>query len=989
MPPSNKWPDFSLASTLWGLVGSSANGSEKGTASQESSVQPLHDEKQPESTQQQRDSSDSNKYSSEHNNSKGAPAQMTDFEERPINDLDSFEGGTEHDMMDNEATGSQADDDDFGPLEMFDSNAAQAPFSSQFDSAAFAAFEDGAKAPEAVMTEEAPSSQARKSKRAKDKKMEESSDDKKNMENGDNVSRKHKKSKRKSALASEEIPDSMAVEEAAQVPYATEDSANPPTHSKRKRNSSDSVESKQKKKKKRSQDVSNDDTDAHAAAFLRTSSKGGALYEDSAADSDPQRSPSVARLRRRSQSHEARSRDNSIGPASNADAMDVDPSAAEDALPSQGSQDLGTGLERDGEPDVENLAREAWNEHVNGQEDVEMANDSVQPRGEDDDDEQAAEPTSATSKRTRSVRAKKAKPTYFEMSPSPENNKHDALDDEMPSPSAMTPKPRNRTKRATKSKKVKGQRTRLAQPTHGGSDDDMDGASSSRPNRASGFTQGRFSDEEIARISRAVEAYRAERDLSQYEVNAMIHTAGGTTAGDEHALLWNRIFDECPDRHRQKVINITRKKFHNFVARAKWNEEQDQELYDLCLIHGNKWSVIANLINRHPEDVRDRYRNYIVCGGNQRKDVWNEEEQSRLTDFVMTAMREIDQLREEHPDRHEMLSKPYEELINWQDISLKMDRTRSRLQCITKWKSMRFKTHGGDKLKSREPGATISFRLEQARRQIAEMPEEERYRFVMAIHSTAALQESKISWQRLVDKQFRDTWHRPTQMLLWRRLKHTVPTWETSSVLDCAQYLIDHYNQTGELPDISDENYSDDQEMAFLETIPTLTGPNGNNPNGNIKSSLSEELIDNVDDETAAAAVPEGTAEDVVDPALSMAQRPSPVAKKETSTPAKKKTGKSSKSANKRSKRGVEPSQDPIEDVEEEEDEEQHPEVEAEAEDHQGADNSDIDEALLRRKKKTPSKFRAAGDHAVHSPHSQVSDSVMDDMEDLPHRVPV
>lgn len=295
----------------------------------------------------------------------------------------------------------------------------------------------------------------------------------------------------------------------------------------------------------------------------------------------------------------------------------------------------------------------------------------------------------------------------------------------------------------------------------------------------------------------------------------MIHAAGGTNAGEAHAQLWSRLFAECPDRHRQKVINITRKKFHNFVARGTWTKEQESELRDLIDMHGQKWSKIASLINRHPEDIRDRFRNYVVCGTSQKKDAWVQEEESRLSQYVIEAMRAIDDLRVEQPSR-ELLRKPYEELIDWQNISERMDRTRSRLQCITKWKSMNLKLHGSDKLASLQPDSQISFNLERARRQIAAMPEEERYRLVMAIRNTAVGIDAKIPWQKLLDKPFRNEWHRATQVLLWHRLKRQVPQWEAKSVRDSAQYLIDQYNQTRELPDVDGDDWDDAEEMQCV-----------------------------------------------------------------------------------------------------------------------------------------------------------------------------
>ena len=436
----------------------------------------------------------------------------------------------------------------------------------------------------------------------------------------------------------------------------------------------------------------------------------------------------------------------------------------------------------------------------------------------------------------------------------------------------------------------------------------------------------------------------------------MIQAPGGTAAGEAHAQLWVRIFAECPDRHRQKVINITRKKFHNFVARGTWTLEQDAELSELINTHGPKWSYIAGLINRHPEDIRDRYRNYLVCGSSQKKEAWDEEEESRLTTYVLSAMRAIDEIRQQQPSR-KLLQKTYEELIDWQNISEQMDRTRSRLQCITKWKSMNMKMHSKDKLVSGEPDSQISFRLEKARRQIDDMPEEEKFRLVLAIQGTAVGTEAKIPWQKLVDKQYRNKWHRTTQALLWHRLKSSVPDWQKKTVRDCAGYLVERYNQTSELPNVAGEGFDDDEEMEVIASVPA--GARGSQGQDGISSSMVDEA-DLADDEPREAAEPE---EMQIDPALSEVPRS---AKK--ATPAKRTLNGKRPSSGKRPRKPAEPIEEDA--------------GEAEAADDQNGDGSEIDESKHRKKRKTPSKFKKGQKNTDLS-----SDSVMDDMEDLPSRV--
>lgn len=415
------------------------------------------------------------------------------------------------------------------------------------------------------------------------------------------------------------------------------------------------------------------------------------------------------------------------------------------------------------------------------------------------------------------------------------------------------------------------------------------------------------------------------------------------------------------------------------MARGTWTADQDAELTELINHHGTKWSYIAGLVNRHPEDLRDRYRNYIVCGPNQRKDAWDENEEARLTQHIIESMMAIDQLRIDQPSRL-LLQKSYEELIDWQNISELMGRTRSRLQCITKWKSLNIRTHGRDHLISSQPDSQISFRLEKARRQISAMPVEERYRLVMAINNTAVGTDVKIPWQRLVDKPFRNQWHRYTQMLLWRRLKQHVPNWETASVRDCAQYLLDQYNQTSDLPDVPDELFDDQDEMHYMQAITPVSSIPGmqDDERGQVSTEFvtgSDAEDDNAEPNGDAEQHAEGGEDEAQEEAQEAEMKIDP-ALAEIAQPAKKSTPAKTPGSRKRGRKAAPVVEDTIEDAT------QEPQQTHEQ-------DSEIDVEQFR-KKKTPSKFKSprgkkAGQHT--SPMEDDVYSVMDDMEDLPAHI--
>ena len=356
----------------------------------------------------------------------------------------------------------------------------------------------------------------------------------------------------------------------------------------------------------------------------------------------------------------------------------------------------------------------------------------------------------------------------------------------------------------------------------------------------------------------------------------MIQAPGGTNAGEAHAQLWARLFAECPDRHRQKVINIARKKHHNFTARGSWTPEQEAELEGLIRIHGQKWSLIAGLINRHPEDIRDRYRNYMVCGPSQRKDKWSEQETRDLTKLVLSSMVQTKEIRDRQPDRKD-LQKPYEQLVDWQAISEQMGRRRSRLQCITKWKSINLHPEIRGVMVALEGNSEASFRLNKARLQIVDMPVQERYRLVLAVRDCGATSDAAIPWLRLLDQKYRARWHRETLGLLWHRLKKTVPGYQERSLRDCAQHLVSQYDEQGCLPDVDGDDYNDIEEMKVLHVTAepasaARTKGKRKGRNRSRKAERSEEFVHSDDDDDEEEEEEEPTEEPAEDEEAAEAQ---------------------------------------------------------------------------------------------------------------------
>ncbi|KAK5625300.1 hypothetical protein RRF57_001016 [Xylaria bambusicola] len=318
---------------------------------------------------------------------------------------------------------------------------------------------------------------------------------------------------------------------------------------------------------------------------------------------------------------------------------------------------------------------------------------------------------------------------------------------------------------------------------------------------------GAFTEFEIRNLSQAIERFRDDHGMTQHQVNELIHSNPKESRAGE---LWENITATCPGRSRQKVINQTRRKFHNFVARGTWTAEQERELREMYEQYGNKYAQIGHFINRHPEDVRDRIRNYIICGDKLRKDQWSQEESDRLVAIVEQAIEEI---RKQRARRGMDDSRPVEEDINWQLVSQGMDRTRSRIQCIAKWKAIKPQLAGGGLDGEAIPIDQI---IQQARETATTMSYRNRSLIIKEILKSGANADSRIPWLR-VRNELGCQWTRPPLMVVWFRLRRTLPNWQSLNVKETCTLLMQKFQHTHKLEYSDGEGNAVDPDVEYRE----------------------------------------------------------------------------------------------------------------------------------------------------------------------------
>ncbi|KAI1865639.1 hypothetical protein JX265_007962 [Neoarthrinium moseri] len=306
---------------------------------------------------------------------------------------------------------------------------------------------------------------------------------------------------------------------------------------------------------------------------------------------------------------------------------------------------------------------------------------------------------------------------------------------------------------------------------------------------------GVFSEFELRNLKVAIQRWRQIHKIDEDDMKDMIQKNPQIAKTGE---FWDHVHAALPKRKRQKVINQARKIYHNFVARGSWTQEQHEELVRAFEIHGRNFKVIANLINRHSEDVRDRIRNYVICGDKRKTDVWSHEEEGRLIQIIQEALDQIRQLKaSEGAAGSDLLRRDEEELIDWSLVSENMDHTRSRLQCLTKWKTLRLRIQGGNI--DGQVARSMDEIVQQARADFDTMTHKDRYLIAKAVSKSGAKADSRIPWHKLRRTYGAvERWNRPALLVAWHRMRRSLPNWRTMLVLETSKALMAKYRESGE-----------------------------------------------------------------------------------------------------------------------------------------------------------------------------------------------
>ncbi|KAK7736678.1 hypothetical protein SLS53_006885 [Cytospora paraplurivora] len=339
---------------------------------------------------------------------------------------------------------------------------------------------------------------------------------------------------------------------------------------------------------------------------------------------------------------------------------------------------------------------------------------------------------------------------------------------------------------------------------------------------------GPWTIEELTALGHVVSVFCDSHDMSQQEVNAMIHERPDASNA-LHSEFWSMAASAITRRTKKQIVERARRMYNNFVARGTWTEEQKQEVHELFEKHGKKFSDIAGMINRDQKDVRDYWRNQYLVHETQVKARWAKEEAERLKEVVEEALSKIRSNRENNEEfRPRPRSRGFDDeaLLDWEQISAAMGLTRSRQQCKWKWTDMKEKgvAEADTSLLPKRPAQKtingISEELANAREEYHGMSIEDKLRLIEAVHDSGASEDGRIRWNTLVDERFRTKWHRPTLKLAWYRLRKAVPDYDEQDVQTNARFLLNYYNTQQSLPEVGNNRVDEQIEERIISHKP-------------------------------------------------------------------------------------------------------------------------------------------------------------------------
>ena len=351
---------------------------------------------------------------------------------------------------------------------------------------------------------------------------------------------------------------------------------------------------------------------------------------------------------------------------------------------------------------------------------------------------------------------------------------------------------------------------------------------------------GTYTEREIMKLEDFRDEYLVANDMDGYAFNELIHAP--FMGNPQVRELWQEIRSILPNRDVKQLTKFCRRRFHNFQARGVWTPEEDEMLNAAVEEHGRAWKAVGASIDRHPEDCRDRWRNYLVNAENRNHEKWTDAEVRNLAmaiDECVYLMKRDRRMKKalkyegrempvsEDESDHERAA---QRLVNWQAVSDRMGHHgggRSRLQCSMKWAQLKRKVRKAylkeaelaridpstQQLDTTPKKSNAGWRLRKGAKRANNMKAGDKQDLLLALTTCPAIDEDNIPWRNLGPDGFKEKWTSHDKRAAWMKLRGEVPSPEHEDYHEVANRLYtkicmtegDHLDERGE-PESVDEN---------------------------------------------------------------------------------------------------------------------------------------------------------------------------------------
>ncbi|KAI9739715.1 MAG: RNA polymerase I enhancer binding protein [Cirrosporium novae-zelandiae] len=226
---------------------------------------------------------------------------------------------------------------------------------------------------------------------------------------------------------------------------------------------------------------------------------------------------------------------------------------------------------------------------------------------------------------------------------------------------------------------------------------------------------GVFTNREIESLEQFRNLYCNVNDLSHQDFNNKAQKTGSERNADRDAKeIWKGFHEALPYREQHSLRRFCRRHFDNPTKSRKWSKEEDKQLVQLVAEKGRRWTEIAAELDRNPEAVWNRYKDYLAHGISSKGPCpWTEEEANNLEMYMIECRQQVQEKqagKQGSIARGGQSSQVRPGMSYWQAVSQKM-KTRNPKQCMLKWKRIQEKREnesGSSRGDSKTPQRSIS-----------------------------------------------------------------------------------------------------------------------------------------------------------------------------------------------------------------------------------------------------------------------------------------